>query len=684
MLHDLLAAVAAPTVVLSWPDGDFDVGSDVTAAAGMFHADVRVLSRIRLTLDDRCPTLLRSAASGGTARFVALARWLGDPGADGAVRVDRVRTVTPGRVAERIVVTATGEHPVRTTLGVALACDLATLRQIRSGVSASRKPDAREEDSEMVWRGHDLTVSARAGQGGRLDTGQARLTWPLSLEPRASVAVDWEVCVDDPGAPFGSPTTRPTWRAPRVGSADRRLSALLAQSLTDLQALRLSDPAAPEDHFLAAGVPWFLTLFGRDSLWAARSLLPLGTDLARGTLRVLARRQGMHEDRARDESPGKILHEVRRSDETALSGGGKGLGLPPVYYGTVDATPLWICLLHDAWRWGLAPADVEPLLPTLDRALAWMATTVEAGQGLLSHVDHGQGGLTNHGWKDSEDAVRFRDGRWARPPIALAEVQAYAHQAARGAADLLAAFERPGAEEWRAWAGRLAARFRDLFWVEDDAGPYPAMAMDGSGRPVDALASNIGHLLASGMLDPAESALVAARITAPDMAAGYGLRTMSSAAGGFSSLSYHCGSVWPHDTVVAILGLVRSGHADRAAGLVNSLLHAAESFAWRLPELWGGDDRGDLPAPVPYPDACRPQAWAAAASVGLLTAILGLDPDVPAGRLVLRPMTPSPLGALTVRGLQVGAKPLDVDIDPAGRVSGLRCSPRLRVEPEVR
>ncbi|CAM5699295.1 hypothetical protein KAURM247S_08503 [Kitasatospora aureofaciens] len=251
-------------------------------------------------------------------------------------------------------------------------------------------------------------------------------------------------------------------------------------------------------------------------------LLPLGTDLAAGTLRTLARRQGRAVDPASEEQPGKILHEVRRAEQHLDAGS----HLPPSYYGTADATPLWLVLLHDAWRWGLPADQVEELLPNAEAALDWLERYADAdGDGFLEYVDSTGRGLSNQGWKDSSDGIRFRDGRIAEAPIALSEVQAYAHEAAVRTADLLEAFGRPGAAHWRRWARDLRQRFRDRFWTEDADGRYPVVALDRDKRPVDSIASNLGHLLGTGLLDETESALVAGRLTAPGMDSGFGLRT---------------------------------------------------------------------------------------------------------------------------------------------------------------
>jgi glycogen debranching enzyme len=282
------------------------------------------------------------------------------------------------------------------------------------------------------------------------------------------------------------------------------------------------------------------------------------------------------------------------------------------------------------------------------------------GDGFLEYVDTTGHGLANQGWKDSGDSIQWNDGTLAEGPIALCEVQGYAYEAAMGGAALLEAFGRPGAAEWRAWAAALKARFADAFWIDDPAGPYPAVALDAAKRPVDSLTSNIGHLLGSGILTAEQSRLIADRLVSPELASGYGLRTMSSAAGGYWPLSYHGGSVWAHDTAIAITGLAREGHAEAAETLADGLLAAAEGFGYRMPELHSGDSAADTRSPIPYPAACRPQAWSAAAAVAVLSARLGLRADAPAGRLDVDP-DPS-AGAMHVEGLRFAGAPRDLSV----------------------
>lgn len=674
LLHDLVSTVLAPTSALSGADGQIRA----SGVQGVFHADARVLAQARLEIDGREPVAVGSAERGpGVTRFVSLARWLGDPGADPTVRVDRTRRVTPGRVEEELEIVSTASVAVSAVVTMTLSCDFAPIEVVKGGGVARVVPP----DGSSWVSGTSRVTAAGEGASTVVRGDEVVLLWEVSVGPRGRVVLRWWADIDDPEAVVSAPVTAVEWSRPEVTADDARLVRLANQSLDDLESLRLADGG---DTFLGAGVPWFLTLFGRDSLWAARMLLPLGTDLAAGTLRVLARRQGVKHDADSGEAPGKIMHELRRHEFAT-----GGMNLPAAYYGTIDATPLWINLLHEAWRWGLAPERVEELLPAMEAALAWLGDHADAdGDGFIEYIDTSGRGLANQGWKDSGDAVRFRDGTQAAPPIALAEVQGYAYQAAVGGAALLEAFGRPGGERWRDYAGAMAERFRAQFWVE---GGYPALALDRDKRPVDALTSNIGHLLGTGLLTSAEETLIAQKLMSREMSGGFGLRTMSSDDAGFSPLSYHCGSIWAHDTAIVMAGLARAGYGEAAAQLADGLLEAAETFGYRLPELHAGDDRQQVGRPVPYPAACRPQAWSAAAAITILHAATGLYPDAPNNRVDLRPLTrrispkeASPLrgvvssgeaalGAVVVRAMRVAGVDVTVSVDRAGavRVEGL-------------
>ena len=625
-----------------------------------------------------------------SAWFVGVARHLGDPIADPTVRVERHRDVTADGLVEEIVLVNNARQPVTTTLGCRLAVDFAGMDAVKAGrQSTLRRPEQRDRGT-LTWRDPYATVTVQATGEPEVELAAdhtARLTWRVELPAHSRFPVTLSATaartprgrVNTFDAPAG-----PVWPHPATVTGPTDLSRLLARGIADLEALTLTDPDRAGAVFAAAGTPWYLTLFGRDSLWAARFTLPLGTDLAAGTLRVLADRQGTRNDLVTAEAPGKIAHEVRP----------EGIGdLPEVYFGTVDATALWICLLHDAWRWGLPAEQVRPLLDHLQAALGWLTTDADAdGDGFLEYLDHTGRGLANQGWKDSGDAIQFADGTIATPPIALAEAQAYAYQAAMAGAALLDAHGRDGGDQARQWAAALQERFRAAFWVTDSRGRFPAIALDGAKRPVAVAASNLGHLLGTGLLRPDEAAAVAARLAAPDLDCGYGLRTLSAEAAGFNPLGYHTGSVWPHDTAIAVTGLARQGHPAVAASLAEGLLRAAPRFDHRLPELFGGvtadpDAAGD--APLAYPASCRPQAWSAAVAPALLTAALGLEADVPGGYLTVRPHPEfAHWFPLRVEGLRVAGHPLTVAVAADGTVEVHTDAPvEVRVEtaaPSVR
>ena len=654
-VHELDVCLRAPVTVLSARDG----AVRGRGAEGVFCGDVRALSVVEVAVAGRRADGIGGGSTGtGSSRHVGVLRGLGDPGPDPTVRLETHRVLRADGLVETLRLVSTAAEPLTAEVVLTLGTDLATVEEVKSG---QERPLVAPDGEGWTGRGVQVSVPGlqTVGQHGRL-------TWSVVVPPRGSVEVDWSVQVVDPGGVTAAPRTASSWSTPRVTCDDSRLAPLVEQSLEDLAGLRMTTTTEPDDVFTAAGAPWYLTLFGRDSLWTARLLLPLGTELAAGTLRTLAARQGTRHDDATGEEPGKILHEIRRPP---VAEEGVTPFLPPVYFGTIDATPLWICLLHDAWRWGLDPAVVTELLDPLERALEWLAADADPdGDGFLEYLDRTGTGLANQGWKDSHDSVRFADGRIAEGPIALCEAQGYAHEAALAAAALLEAFGRSGADRWRSWATDLATRFRAAFWVGDDEGRYPAIALDGTKTPVDAPTSNIAHLLGTGLLDATESTAVAARVGSPAMDSGFGLRTMATTAGGYGPLTYHCGSVWPHDTAIAMTGLARAGHSAEAGSLARGLLAAGESFDRRVPELFAGDAATEVRRALAYPASCRPQAWSAAASVAVLTAVLGLRPDVPAGRLEVAPLRPAPLGAVRVEGLRIGADDVAVAVSASGEV----------------
>ncbi|KAA9105576.1 glycogen debranching N-terminal domain-containing protein [Microbacterium rhizomatis] len=613
LLSDAVIVLRAPTQVWSGRGGDIGAA----AIDGVYHGDVRHVSSLELTCAGS-PVEWISATPHGPSRVVfgGLLRGLDDPLPDPRVRLLRDRRVIDGAVDETLTVQSRVRHRIRTTIDVRLTPEFAPLHDVKSGrahaqeFSTQRDPDAaavvRSGTASFVVSAPDADIETNAGGG-------ICLRWAIDLAPGDDLTVTWRIDLRDEAIVVAGVQSPPAVHG-GLAAADPRLNRWLDTALGDLDALRLCLPDHPQDEFYAAGAPWFFTLFGRDSLWAARLALPLDRERAGSTLRVLARLQGSVDDPASAQEPGKILHELRSSTLVLPQ---EGVTLPPVYYGSVDATALWICLLVDAWRAGMPDAEVGELLPALDRALEWMTTVADHdGDGFLDYVDRTGHGLANQGWKDSGDSIQWRDGRLAEGPIALCEVQGYAYEAAVGAADLLDAFG-PGARpvELRAWAGALKERFAASFWVQTPEGRYPAVALDRDKQAVDSLTSNVGHLLGTGILDHAEEAAVAELLLADSMSTGFGIRTMSTGAAGYWPLSYHGGSVWTHDTAIAARGMARAGLIDQARTVVGGLLAAAEGFGYRVPELHAGDPSEETRVPTPYPAACRPQAWSAAAAV---------------------------------------------------------------------
>jgi hypothetical protein len=645
LLSDAVIALRAPTQVWSGRDGD--LGG--TPVDGVYHGDVRHVSGLTLDCAESAVEYI-SVAPEGASRVVfgGLLRAVDDDQPDPKVRLVRDRRVADGALAETWTVASHLTEPVRVTLRLRLRPDFVTLHDVKAGIA----PPADVAGTTAVVPEVTITVApgtARAGAGAQSFTltadgasvtttsdGEIEASWPLDVPARGEAQAAWSLALHDDslvvrGAGGTWPGTRPGSGLPAApADADPRLGRWLERALEDLDALRLTLPGHPTDDFFAAGAPWFFTLFGRDALWAARLALPVDTRAAASTLRVLARLQGTAHDIETAQEPGKILHELRA---TPFEMPQHDVVLPPLYYGSVDSTPLWICLLADAWRAGMPDSEVADLLPALRNALTWLVEHGDSdGDGFLDYIDRTGRGLANQGWKDSGDSIQWRDGTLAEGPIALCEVQGYAYEAALAGADLLEAFGSQETEPaaatpspaalspaaLRAWAADLRARFARSYWVETPEGRYPAVALDRNKQAVDTLTSNIGHLIGTGILDAAQEEHVAELLLDPTMSSGFGIRTMSTGAAGYWPLSYHGGSVWTHDTAIVVHGMHRAGLTEQAERAVGGLLAAAEGFDYRVPELHSGDPATRAGVPAPYPAACRPQAWSAAAAITCL------------------------------------------------------------------
>jgi len=612
-LHDLAGVFLAP--IQCWSAADGQIGG---GAQGVYCADDRVIARAKLSVMDHELRWISTQVHSATAIDFHFVVTVPAVGADPLVALVRERRITAAGLTEHVRVTSALEAPLRLRISLNLTADSTAMEQVRAGRTA--QTSTQPSTPSWSWRDDDTLAELDAPDAEvGFASNTTSLDWVLDVAPRAEVAVTWAVMLEDSAAPIVAASTPPL-PVPVLTSTEPRLARLMQRAFGDLNSLRVADSALPDETFLAAGAPWFYTMFGRDSLIAAQMLLPVDTTLAASTLRALAARQGRRTDPDTAEQPGKILHEVRR---TSLElAGAEGVRLPPVYFGTIDATPLWIKLLHDAWRSGMPEIEVAALLDNLESALHWLGDHGDSdGDGFLEYLDTSGHGLANQGWKDSRDSIRWRDGSLADGPIALCEVQGYAYEAAICGAAVLDAFGRPDAERWRAYAADMAQRFRASFWCEDELGPYPAIALDAHKRPVDGVSSNMGHLLGTGILNTEEKASIARRLLDPSMFSGYGIRTISTSNGGFWPLRYHVGSVWSHDTAMILSGLLRDGFVDEAATLARGLLAAADGFDYRLPELFSGHSADEVSPPIPYPASCRPQAWAAASAVPIALAL---------------------------------------------------------------
>lgn len=446
----------------------------------------------------------------------------------------------------------------------------------------------------------------------------------------------------------------------RFESNNRIFDQMVNTCVSDLHALQIPDG---RDHIIAAGIPWFATMFGRDSIISAYQSLLLNPRLAIETLRVLARYQGREKDDWRDEEPGKILHEHREGEMTRA----REMPFGP-YYGSVDATPLWLILLSETFNWTADEQLVRDMLPHAHRALDWIDNYGDLdGDGFVEFLRRSPRGLANQGWKDSWDANMHRDGKVAEPPIALSEVQGYVYEAKYRMASLMRSFgETRRAEKLKKDAAELARRFDHAFWMPQRG--FYAMALDREKKQLQVISSNPGHLLFTRMLSQERARAITQRFMQPDMFSGWGLRTISRDERVFNPLSYHRGSIWPHDNSIAAHGMALYEFRDAALTVFTGLAQAALNFRdYRLPELFCGIQRREQDEPVQYPVSCSPQSWASGAIFLLLTSVLGIRPSAPRKELtIVNPSLPDWLDYLNIRNLHIGGSRVGLDFTRRG------------------
>jgi glycogen debranching enzyme len=686
--RDVVTLVEGTAFAISSTSGDIQPGFP----HGLFFRDTRFLSELCLRVNGHWPEPLAASTLDPFSAVFALRDQPTAGLADSALMVFRTRYVGQG-MREDLEVRNFGTEPAPCVLDLTIDADFADLFEVKEGrVEHAGEIDVRVDGSRITWRYRRGGFS----RGAHLDLGSAATLSPghARFEIVVPAGGSWSTCLQitpvvdgqdvTPRQPCGWPVERSTpstrleqWRRnlPEIRSEHGGFSALVDRSAEDLAGLRLFDPEIPDRVVVAAGAPWFMTLFGRDSLLTAWMAMLLDPDLALGTLQTLARYQGTKVDAATEEEPGRILHEMRFGEAAELAlGGGR------VYYGTVDATPLFVMLLGELRRWGSRRDEVDALLPAADLALSWIEHYGDRdGDGYVEYQRATDRGLLNQGWKDSHDSTRFADGRLATPPVALCEVQGYVYAALLARARFAEeAGDDHHASRLQQRADDLKARFNRDFWLEDQG--WLAMGLDHDKQPLDALTSNMGHCLWTGILDADKAARVGDLLGSDTMFSGWGVRTLADSMVGYNPISYHNGSVWPHDSAICAAGLMRYGFVDVAHRVIEGLVHAAGCFGDRLPELFAGLPRGELPVPVRYPTSCSPQAWAAASPLLMLRAMLHFDPDVRNSRLHLAPQVPDWMGRLTVTGVPLMGGRLSFVVDD-GRCTVLDAPEGLEIVP---
>jgi glycogen debranching enzyme len=684
--EDSVTLVEGTSFAISAAGGDIE--SD--GAQGLFFDDTRFVSCWRVRLDDAgLENLAVIAHNPFNATF--LSRGQPQEGkADSTIVLVRDRLVGNG-MREEIAVRNLAQEPASCRLSFELNADFAHIFAVKEGrVHASSECSVDTQHSSMNFSSDHGAAARRLKvlfpPGSVLKPGLA--TVDVLVPARGEWRGCFEFRLEEDEEPVesrfrcGEPVEHTTpiarlrsWEqsAPRVSSGHDGLNIAIEQSVRDLGALRIFDPDLPDRAVIAAGAPWFMTLFGRDSLLTSLMTLSVDPTLAVGTLRTLARLQGTKIDPSSEEQPGKILHELRHGlGSTADSKQGS------VYYGSIDATPLFVVLLGELGRWGFGDV-VQELLPHADRALRWIEEFGDRdGDGFVEYERSTEQGLVNQGWKDSFDGVNFADGRIAEGPIALCEVQGYVYAAYLARAEIARGLgDDATALDYMARAAKLKEAFNDKFWLSDRG--YFALGLDGNKRPIDSLTSNIGHCLWSGIVDGDKARQVADHLVGREMFTGWGIRTLCTSMGAYNPVSYHNGSVWPHDSAICAAGLMRYGFVDEAHAITLGLLRAAGTFAGRLPELLCGFDESEFATPVRYPTSCSPQAWSSAAVFFLLrTVLLRLDASPREGLLWIAPCLPPEIGPISISGLAVAGTHLSIETDGVQtKVTGLPAGVRL-------
>jgi glycogen debranching enzyme len=642
-----------------------------------------------MTINGRDPVLLSSSSERGYMSHVDLTNpdlYDGDvlTVPQQTLNFRRIRAIN-GRLFERVRVKNYNAFEVSIDVEFDVGADFADIFEVRGmardGTEPPRPPVVRDGTIEFTYDGRDrVRRTTRVEFGGlpdRIDVDGvlARVVYRVHLGPYQTkligMSVDPIVEDDQPSsidfdhAVHDLRRSYEEWEreSTEIVTDNELFNQLLDRSRRDLRALYTDTGGGS---ILAAGIPWYVTVFGRDSLITSHQLLAVNPKPAREALELLAARQGTRVDDWRDEQPGKILHEIRQGELARA-----GIVPHSPYYGSVDATPWFVILFGMHLRWTGDVAFAEKLLPAAEAAIEWIDRDGDLdGDGFVEYLCRSPRGIRNQGWKDSHDSVVHADGRLAEPPIALAEVQGYAYLAKRRMADVYRVLGRPDdARRLDEEAAQLRRRYNEAFWMEDER--YFAEALDGDKRQVRTVTSNPGHGLYCGIVDREKAAPLAKRLLSPDMFSGWGIRTMSKAAAAYNPMSYHNGSVWPHDNALIAAGLKRYGFARSTNRVATALFDAAVQADYlRLPELFCGFTRRTPNRPVSYPIACSPQAWAAGSPYLMIQAILGISARAHENLLTINlPQLPTWLNSVEIRNLAVGDSRIGVVFRREGEIT---------------
>ena len=679
--------------LLSLKDGDAflvtDTHGDILGRTeGFFDDDTRLLSRFRLLIGDKAPARLTSSVSRDNVQFVfhGTNRPLPHMGhkatPPGVLHIERRRFLWRRRMYERVRVTNHSQDEAILPLTVEFDADFRDIFEIRGLHRKARgdlsAPACQGRRVAFGYRGLDgverASVLEFSEPPARLTAHRAEFMLALAKGRRFDLHIELGAAGEDipsqerfrAAAEQAIRASRARRRGATVAARGHRFNDWLRQSRADIALLTADLPTGPYPY---AGIPWFSTPFGRDGLITAWQLLWADPGLAKGVLTYLAARQATEVSAFRDSAPGKIMHETRRGEMANRDEIPFGL-----YYGGVDSTPLFVALAG-AYADRTGDLDfVRQIWPALIAALGWMETYGDSnGDGFIDYARGAGTGLANQGWKDSADSIFHADGSFPPGPIALVEVQGYAFAAYRAMAALGARLDDDRASAWAERAEALREAVERRFWMEDEG--FYGVAIDGEGRLCRPLTSNAGHLLFVGLPSPERAERVVHKLQSGAFNTGWGLRTLAAGSARFNPMSYHNGSVWPHDTAICVAGMARYGHRRAAAQLLDNLMQAASHFSMRLPELFCGFSRGVGQPPIAYPVACLPQAWAAGSVFMLLQACLGLEVNGWSRRVTLdRPHLPPKIEAVSVTRMTLGERLVDFSVTRNDKTVGAYCS----------